>query len=354
MRHTPRIGRFYSSTLQAAFCGLFFILASVFVFNSVEAQSGFYQVIDLGLNLPSSLNERREVTIQEQYARIPPNTYYSSQRFAAIWRSDGLRELGVPAGYETSSALALNNNTTVVGYASMPTTCFSGPGCGSPPRDAVVWAADGSSTILPPLPAQGTRPQAVASWAARINNAGEIVGTSGDGHDISRGGWSRAVLWRADTIIELQHAAGTWQSSGATGINEIGDVVGWVQTDGPDSVVKFYYDDETHWFTDSVAGAVVAVGSFQQWLGCRTDWQPDCLRSWLKDPDGDGIYTFTTTQLPAGQWGVKVTIGESWAENYGRNGELYADPITFTVNQNGNPVVFRYDASTHILTVSTP
>ena len=25
---------------------------------------------------------------------------------------------------------------------------------------------------------------------------------------------------------------------------------------------------------------------------------PDCLRSWLEDPDGDGIYTFETTALP--------------------------------------------------------
>ena len=39
--------------------------------------------------------------------------------------------------------------------------------------------------------------------------------------------------------------------------------------------------------------AVIAVapGSFQSELGCPGDWQPDCLRSWLQDPDGDGIYT---------------------------------------------------------------
>jgi hypothetical protein len=28
------------------------------------------------------------------------------------------------------------------------------------------------------------------------------------------------------------------------------------------------------------------------------DWDPTCLRSWLEDPDGDGIYTFETTALP--------------------------------------------------------
>ena len=61
----------------------------------------------------------------------------------------------------------------------------------------------------------------------------------------------------------------------------------------------------------------VAPGSFQSELGCPGDWQPDCLRSWLQDPEGDGIYTFRTSALPAGDYEVKVAIGESWDENYG-------------------------------------
>ena len=44
-----------------------------------------------------------------------------------------------------------------------------------------------------------------------------------------------------------------------------------------------------------------APGSFQSELGCPGDWQPDCLRSWLQDPDGDGIYTFSHALDPAGQ-----------------------------------------------------
>ena len=49
--------------------------------------------------------------------------------------------------------------------------------------------------------------------------------------------------------------------------------------------------------------AVIAVapGSFQSELGCPGDWQPDCLRSWLQDPDGDGVYTFTHRSAPARQ-----------------------------------------------------
>ena len=90
---------------------------------------------------------------------------------------------------------------------------------------------------------------------------------------------------------------------------------------GSQTAVKFYYDHETHWITDN-QNAVIATapGSFQSELGCPGDWQPDCLRSWLQDPDGDGIYTFTTSAIPAGNYEVKVAINESWDENYGAGG----------------------------------
>ena len=41
-----------------------------------------------------------------------------------------------------------------------------------------------------------------------------------------------------------------------------------------------------------------APSSYQHFLGCTGDWQPDCLRSWLQDPDGDGVYTFSTSSIP--------------------------------------------------------
>src|SRR5436190_1306261 len=76
---------------------------------------------------------------------------------------------------------------------------------------------------------------------------------------------------------------------------------------------------------------VVLVGSFQSELGCPGDWQPDCLRSWLQDSDGDGVYTFNTTLLPAGEYEAKVAINESWNENYGASGVPGGDNIHFTV-----------------------
>ena len=73
-----------------------------------------------------------------------------------------------------------------------------------------------------------------------------------------------------------------------------------------------------------------AAGSFQSELGCSGDWDPGCLRSWLQDLDGDGIYTFETTALPAGSYAGKVAINESWDENYGAGGVLNGPNIAFT------------------------
>ena len=87
------------------------------------------------------------------------------------------------------------------------------------------------------------------------------------------------------------------------------------------ATVTFYYDNATHWVTaDRTAPIVTAAGSFQSELGCPADWSPDCLRSWLQDVDGDGIYTFTTTAIPAGDYEVKATLGLSWDVSYGQSG----------------------------------
>jgi hypothetical protein len=118
--------------------------------------------------------------------------------------------------------------------------------------------------------------------------------------------------------------------------------------------VRFYYSHATHWATDSVNGVIaVAPGSFQSELGCPGDWQPDCLRSWLQDPDGDGVHEFTTTALPAGSYETKVAHDETWDENYGAGGVFNGPNIGFTVPADNAPVTFEYDAATHVLTVDT-
>jgi glycosidase/fibronectin type 3 domain-containing protein len=116
--------------------------------------------------------------------------------------------------------------------------------------------------------------------------------------------------------------------------------------------VKFYYDHKTHWITDNVNSVIaVAPGSFQSELGCPGDWDPGCLRSWLEDPDGDGIYTFVTTALPAGHYEAKVALNESWDVNYGQGGVPGGANIPFTVPVDNAKVTFSYDAATHVLTI---
>jgi pullulanase len=118
--------------------------------------------------------------------------------------------------------------------------------------------------------------------------------------------------------------------------------------------VTFYYDNTTHWVTDDINSLITtAAGDFQSELGCPGDWQPDCLKSWLEDPDGDGIYTFLTTAIPAGSYQVKAAVGLSWTVNYGAGGQLNGPNIPFTVRAAGEPVKFSFDSTSHLLSVLT-
>jgi pullulanase-like protein len=121
------------------------------------------------------------------------------------------------------------------------------------------------------------------------------------------------------------------------------------------AMIKFYYDDTTHWVTDTQRSRIaVAPGSFQSELGCPGDWMPDCLRSWLEDIDGDGVYERTVTTLPAGAYESKVALDESWNENYGEGGLAGGANLAFTVTYDFEPVTFRFDAATHVPTVQVP
>jgi glycosidase len=115
-----------------------------------------------------------------------------------------------------------------------------------------------------------------------------------------------------------------------------------------DGTVTFYYDHATHWVTSDEEGPIITVpGSFQSELGCSADWDPACMRPWLQDKDGDGVYALVTTKIPAGNWKFKVAHGLSFTESYP------ADDLTVAVPKDGARTTFLYDTVTHEVTVTS-
>jgi pullulanase-type alpha-1,6-glucosidase len=123
--------------------------------------------------------------------------------------------------------------------------------------------------------------------------------------------------------------------------------------DAPASVL-FVYDHETKWVADSVnQPVIVAVGEFQSALGCPGDNDPACLGSLLQDPDGDGVYGFATTAIPAGSYSAAVALGETLDGAIGEDGVAGGPPIDFTVANDGDEIYFGYDVNSGTVTLST-
>ncbi|HEU0212436.1 MAG TPA: alpha-amylase family glycosyl hydrolase, partial [Jiangellaceae bacterium] len=144
---------------------------------------------------------------------------------------------------------------------------------------------------------------------------------------------------------------GTWTENYGAGAVRDGPNIGLSL--GEASQVKFFYDDQTHWVTDNQTSVIATVpGSFQSELGCASDWDPGCLRSWLQDADGDGVGRFSTSSLPPGTYEAKVAIDEAWDENYGAGGTPGGANIPFTVGSLGDVVTFSYDQASHVLDIT--
>ncbi|TCC38169.1 pullulanase-type alpha-1,6-glucosidase [Kribbella speibonae] len=117
---------------------------------------------------------------------------------------------------------------------------------------------------------------------------------------------------------------------------------------GPSGPVTFYYEHGRHYVTSSAQGPIItAPGSFQTELGCPTDWDPSCMRPWLTDEDGDGTYTWSTSELKAGNYEAKVAHNLSWDESYP------AQNVPVAVPSDGLVVTFSYVLATHQFTVTT-
>jgi hypothetical protein len=101
-----------------------------------------------------------------------------------------------------------------------------------------------------------------------------------------------------------------------------------------------------------VIETVTLVGTFQVDLGCPHDWDPSCTQCYLEDADGDGVYAFSTRQLPRGAYECRVVINQDWGESYGKGGDRDGANIVVRVNEEGSLVTFSYDSLNHIVSVT--
>ncbi len=143
---------------------------------------------------------------------------------------------------------------------------------------------------------------------------------------------------------------GTWDENYGKGAQPGGDNIALVLDS--DQSVTFWYDHKTHWVSDNVNSILANVpGSYQAQVGCPGDWAPDCLRTLLEDPDGDGVYTYATFLIPPGDWEAKVAYNQSWDLNYGLDGVSGGPNIPFSVPDVGHLVTFSYDEPSHVMTI---
>ncbi|MEW1962437.1 pullulanase-type alpha-1,6-glucosidase [Microbacterium sp. NPDC077644] len=143
---------------------------------------------------------------------------------------------------------------------------------------------------------------------------------------------------------------GSWAVNyGANGVLD-GPNIAISHDGGP---ITFYFDPRTNIVQSTAEGPVVTLpGSLQDELGCSGDWMPDCLGTLMADGDHDGVYEFSTSELPTGAYELKVAHGLSWAENYGVDGVRDGANISFSAAE-GKVTTFRYTLQTHVLEISS-
>lgn len=215
------------------------------------------------------------------------------------------------------------------------------------------------SAFAPPVSAQAPPPPEIVAIPGTIQSK---AGCAGDWqptcdktfltYDAEDDVWQGSFELPAGSYEYKTALDGSWDVNYGLNATPSGSNITLNLSEG--GVVKFYYDHKTHWVTDNRNSVIaVLVGDIQQPLGCAADNDPGCLRSWLQDLTGSGMYTFVTTGLAAGDYEVRIAINESLDEVYGANGARDGAPVVFTVPADGAELYFGFDAATRRLIIST-
>jgi probable HAF family extracellular repeat protein len=209
---------------------------------------------------PGISNNGLVAGIAETAAPDPLNEQWSCTAFLpsvtgkiclGFFWEDGVMTPLPTLGGNQGFATGVNNSGQVVGWAETP---VHDPTCNAPQVlqfRAVLWEPrKGTKRELRPLPGDST------SAATAVNDAGQVVGISGD-CDIAVGQRSaqHAVLWENGTVIEIGDLGGdAWHTP--MDINAAGDVVGF---SNPLGVIGI--DFAPHAFLWTRAGGIRDLGA---------------------------------------------------------------------------------------------
>ncbi|MEO7718488.1 MAG: hypothetical protein ABIY70_19985 [Capsulimonas sp.] len=151
-----------------------------------------------------AINDRGDVAGYAWNNNAPEGeTEFRVVSHAFLWSHGRMRDLGVPHGYVSSRAYAINNRGQVAGWLLTK----------SGQTHAMLWQ-DGVMHDL------GTFPGGQTSVVNAINDAGQVVGSSQH-----QGGAVTACLWQNGRILDLGRLPGDVYSR-ALGINDLGQIVG--------------------------------------------------------------------------------------------------------------------------------
>lgn len=151
----------------------------------------------------------------------------------AHWLQRGvLHSIPTPEGFASFTPVIINDSGTIAGTAYPESVNHS--------TSRAVLFADGTFTILNPAP------EAQGSSVSDLNNVGQVVGGSGFAGAREARQYGRAFLYDHTTgaTVDIGSLPG-YQNSVATGINDLGQVVGysWLPTTGAEPFRRaFLYD----------------------------------------------------------------------------------------------------------------